>query len=130
MYKFKYRHIFISAAAFSFIFANLVMAHNITDPLVPCGGTGQNPCGFNDIIHLIQHVMTFLLVVAAPVAALLFAYAGFQYVFAAGNEGKIEQAHKIFWTAFLGLVFMASAWLVVKLIVTTLGSTAGSQFLP
>lgn len=102
------------------------------EPLVPCGGRGQQPCEFNFLVTLIQNITNFLLILAVPVSAVLFAYAGFQYIFAAGDMGKIKKAHEIFWSVFIGLVFMASAWLIVKIIVDTLdpeGTGGGGQFL-
>ena len=100
----------------------------LAQPLVPC----IDDCSFNYLITLIQNITNFLLILAVPVATVLFAYAGFQYIFAAGDMGKIKKAHDIFWTVFLGLVFMASAWLIVKIIVDTLdpeGTGGGGQFL-
>lgn len=111
------------ACAISFSFVS--MAYAQTGGLVPC----TDNCTFSSLITLISNVLQFMLFLAAFVATLLFAYAGFQYVFAAGDQGKIKKAHQIFWTTFIGLVFMASAWLIVKLIVDTLGSGAGAQFL-
>jgi hypothetical protein len=44
----------------------------------------------------------------------MFTYAGVEYVTAAGNSGKINQAHRIFWTVFVGFCIMLAAWLIVK----------------
>lgn len=110
---------------FSTFFAGSVFAQ---EGLVPC----TNDCSFNHLIRLIKNITNFLLILAVPVSAASFAYAGFQYIFAAGDTGKIKKAHDIFWTVFVGLVFMASAWLIVKIIVDTLdpdGEGGGGQFL-
>ncbi len=100
--------------------------------IVPCGtnvpGT-NHPCTFADLVRLVQNITQFLLYLAVFVATVLFAYAGFLYMFAAGNPGEISKAHRIFFDAGIGLVFMASAWLIVKLIVSVLDSDAGKQFL-
>lgn len=113
---------------FSFVFSYgfpLAQAWVPGEPLVPC----ENDCDFNDLIQGINNIVQFLLYAAAFVAALLFAWAGFLYVSAAGDPGKVKSAHKIFTTAGIGLVLMASAWLIIKVIVDTLGSDAGSMFL-
>jgi len=99
-------------------------------PLVP--KCANDSCGFNDLITLIKNITNFLLILAVPISAILFAYAGFLYIFARGDTGKITKAHGIFWDVFVGLVFMASAWLIVKIIVDTLdpeGKGGGGQFL-
>lgn len=119
--------IFSSFAFVSFAYAK--PPDQTTGGLVPCGGTDQKGCDFGYLIQLIQNVITFLIFLGATVSAGLFAYAGFQYILAAGDPGKITKAHSMFTTAFLGLVFMASAWLIVKVIVVTLESDSGAQFL-
>ena len=125
------RLFFIQVAVFS-IFLMPVFGAQLTfaQPLVP--ECANDSCGFNDLITLIQNITNFLLILAVPVSAVLFAYAGFQYIFAAGDTGKIKKAHEIFWSVFIGLVFMASAWLIVKIIVDTLdpeGKGGGGEFL-
>ena len=88
----------------------------IPKQLVPCDGSAASPCDFPALIHGVQHVITFLLVVAAPIASILFAYAGFLYLTAQGDTGQVSKAHSIFLTVFLGLVFALAAWLVVNTI--------------
>jgi hypothetical protein len=95
--------------------------HPTTGGLVTCAGADD--CNFGTLILMINKIMQYLLTLAAIVASILFAYAGFLYVFAAGSEGNIRKAHSIFWSAGLGLVFMAAAWLIVEVILQTLGAT-------
>ena len=46
--------------------------------LVPCGGAGETSCNFDMFIVLAKNVIDFLIfVLAMPLAAILFAYAGF-----------------------------------------------------
>jgi hypothetical protein len=81
------------------------------------GPTGE-ACDFNDFIVLAQNVIEFLLFnIAAPIAAIMFAYAGFLYVTNGGNEGRVKQAHDIFWSVFLGLCLALAAYLIVWLLV-------------
>ncbi len=102
--------------------------------LIPCGntasGTGSTSdmCTFTDLVVLAQTVIKFLIFsLAAPIAAVMFAYAGFTYVTNGGNESKIKQAHDIFLYVFWGLVVSLAAWLVVNFILVTLLGT-GSAF--
>jgi len=89
--------------------------------LVPCGNEGQNPCDFDYFLILIQSVINFLMFsVASPLAALMFAYAGFKLMTSGGNETAKEDAKKILSSVLFGLFIALSAWLVIRLIVGAL----------
>ncbi|MBI4118297.1 MAG: hypothetical protein HY455_02060 [Parcubacteria group bacterium] len=89
--------------------------------IVPCEGTVESPCNFDAFVLLIQQVIDFLLTsIAMPVAALSFAYAGYLYLTAAGNEGQAKKAIGIFTTVAYGIIFALAAWLLINLIVNTL----------
>lgn len=80
--------------------------------LVPCDGV-DIPCDFNALLTLFNRVINFILYIAIPLAAISFSYAGYLYLSAAGNTGKIEEAHGIFIKVLWGFVFVLSAWLIV-----------------
>ena len=94
--------------------------------LIPCGNVVEKGmvveaerCTFNDLIILAQNVINFLIFkVAAPIAAVMFAYAGFLWLTNGGNESKITQAREVFWMVFWGLVIALAAWLTINMIVT------------
>lgn len=101
-----------------------VGAQKVSSGLIPCGNVelhggiapGQE-CEFNDLVQLAQNVINFLIFkIASPLAAIMFAYAGFLYLTNGGNESKVKQAHDIFWYVFLGLVISLAAWLVVNFV--------------
>jgi len=96
--------------------------------LVLCGkGDSPDDCTFEAFICLLRRIMNFLLfVLAVPIAAISFAWAGWLYLSAAGNESKIKQAHEIFGTVLLGLCIALAAWLIVHAIVKGLG--VGEQY--
>jgi hypothetical protein len=108
--------------------------------LVPCGYreilAGEDPryaaedCRFEHFITLAKNVMNFLLfVIAIPIAAISFAWAGWLYLSAAGNESKVQEAHKIFGFVVLGLSIALAAWLIVNAIVIGLGVDSKYNFL-
>ncbi|MCK9351455.1 MAG: hypothetical protein WCT49_04105 [Candidatus Paceibacterota bacterium] len=99
--------------------------------LVQCGkGNDPMECNFQAFIDLLQRIMNFLLfVLAVPLAAISFAWAGWLYLSAAGNEGNIKQAHEIFGTVALGLCIALAAWLIVHAIVKGLGVSTTYNFL-
>ncbi len=99
--------------------------------LIPCGSADDpgaaEDCGFNYFITLVQTIINFLLfVIAMPLAAIAFAYAGWLYMSAAGDEGKVKKAHEIFLNVVIGFVIALAGWLIVNTIITGLG--VGSEF--
>lgn len=87
---------------------------------VETGGVVTNPCGFNDVIILINNIIFFIIFyLAIPICAIMFAYAGFLLVTAGGEAaGARTKAKTIFLHAALGLVIAVAAWLIVKTILS------------
>lgn len=77
-------------------------------------------CDFNDLMQLANNIMKFIIMIAIPLTAIIFSYAGFLYITAAGNEHQIAQAHDIFVKVAIGFFFILAAWLIVYLITSTL----------
>ena len=90
--------------------------------LVPCKGVD---CDFNALMTLVNRVISFILYISIPLAAISFSYAGYLYISAAGDPGKIESAHGIFKSVLIGFIFIISAWLIVYTITNAL---LGSDF--
>ncbi|MDD5050446.1 MAG: pilin [Candidatus Pacebacteria bacterium] len=93
--------------------------------IVPeCDGSvtdgSANSCGYKKFIDLVSSIIKFLLWVAVPIAAISLFFAGFLYLTAGGNPGKIEEAHHIFWSVLVGIIIMLCAWLLVNTILTSL----------
>ena len=98
--------------------------------LVPCGvneiGPYSRACTFNDFFILINNVINFLLRdIAAPLAAVTFAVAGWMYLTAGGDSGQIKKAHELFKNVAIGFIIALSAWLIVKAILLGLGIEEG-----
>ena len=105
-----------------------------TEGLVPCGTqrieavpgadyrAAAEDCNFAFLITLIKKILNFLIfVIAMPLAAISFAWAGWLYMSSAGNESNIKKAHEIFGNVVLGLCIALAAWLIVNAIVVGLG---------
>lgn len=103
------------------LFPILVLAQGIP-PIVPenCRGSAATTCGICDIAQLVQNTLNAGIYISIFLAAILFAYAGWQYMTAGGDPGKAGSAKKIFWTVGVGLVLILGAWLIVDLIMKTL----------
>jgi hypothetical protein len=104
--------------------------------IIPCGlqqsgGKTTDECTFADLVTLAQNLIEFLIFrIAAPLGAVMFAYAGFLYVTNNGNEGQVAQAHQVFLYVFWGFVVCLSAWLLVNFIVSFfLGTGSAYNFL-
>ena len=86
----------------------------------------QNPCDFEDLMILINNVITFLVItLATPLFALIIIYTGWLYLSAGENSGNITKAKSIFRNAIIGYVVALSSWLIVKTILTSLGFQPG-----
>jgi hypothetical protein len=73
---------------------------------------------------LINNVINFILYgMVIPIAAILFAYAGFELVTSGGSTEKRGIAKKVFTNVVIGLVIAMSCWLIVKLVLGILGYT-------
>ena len=89
--------------------------------LVPCRGAEE--CDFNQFMTLINNIIGFALIyLAVPIAAIMFAYAGFLMV-TAGDEAASARtkAKGIFTNALIGLVLAAAAFLIVQALLSILG---------
>jgi hypothetical protein len=93
--------------------------------LIPCGtSTNKGNCDFNALMILVNNVVKFILFkLALPIAAIMFAYAGFELLTAGGDTAKMKKAKTIFINVALGLIIAAAAWLIVNTILTILGYT-------
>lgn len=106
------------ASPLSFVYAKT------TSGLIPCGNdvsggmvTAGQECTYDDLIKLAQTVINFLIFgLAAPLGAIMFAYAGYLYITNGGNESQIKQAHDTFLYVFWGLIVALAAWLLVNFI--------------
>lgn len=77
-------------------------------------------CGYPELILLSQNIMTFLMGISVALSAIAFAWAGFLYITARGNQSTLERAHSIFTKVAIGFILVLTAWLIVWLITSTL----------
>lgn len=98
--------------------------------LVLCDGKS---CDFNALMDLIYGVINFLLFkMALPIAAIMFAYAGFSMVTAPGGEAK-GKAKEVFTNTVIGLVLAVACWIIISTLLSIFGyngSWIGLKFTP
>ena len=84
----------------------------VTDPL--------NPLCTNDIQAVVARLIKFMLAFAGSVALLMFVWGGFQYLWSAGDSGKIKKGKEILMNAGLGLLIMITAYTLITALITAL----------
>lgn len=88
--------------------------------------TCKEKCDFNDLMILINKVINFIIFsLALPIAAIMFAYAGFKLVTSGGDTGARQTAKTIFTNTLIGLVFVVAAWLIINTVLSILGYNGG-----
>ncbi len=94
------------------------------EPIVPdCSPN----CHFADFINLGQNIIDFLLYdFAVPFAVILVAWGGFLYLGQAASDNT-SKAKQIFYDVVIGFFIAAGAFLIIKLILTTLGAGDASK---
>jgi lysylphosphatidylglycerol synthetase-like protein (DUF2156 family) len=107
---------------------SLTMAAGFLTIVPPeCNGLGGCP-SVCSIGKLAQNLLNDAIYLAVFVAALLFAYAGLQYLTNMGNPNKVADAKKIFLRVVVGLLIILTAWFVVDILISTLtGGNAGGK---
>jgi hypothetical protein len=84
--------------------------------IVPCGDEDEPACNICYLGSLAQESLNFAVYFTVFVATLLFVFAGFKYITAGGDTGKISDATSIFGKVIVGLIIVLVAWLVVDTI--------------
>lgn len=103
--------------------------------LVPCGGYTEEgldepECNFTTFMEMLNDLISWLLfTLAMPLAALMFAYAGFLYLTSGVKPEQREKAKKLIGNIIWGLVIALAAWLIVHTILTSLGVNKEAIFL-
>lgn len=87
-----------------------------TDPV-----TNQTTCGSNDsqLMGIANTIVTILSIVVGVVAVIMIIFAGYKYIVAGGDSGKISSAKNTLIYAIVGLIIASLAQLIVHTVLTT-----------
>lgn len=96
----------------------------VAQGLVPCSGDG---CSFCHLVELGNNVVTWILGFAFVLFGVLAFVAGFGLVTSGGNEEALRSAKTKLTNAFIGLIIIMSAWLIVDTIMKTLIPATGDR---
>jgi len=81
-----------------------------------------NPLGSDSLMHLLEQILDVILVFAVPLIVVFIILAGFMYVMAQGNPGKVEKAHMALLYAVIGGVIILGAVVILEVISGTVDS--------
>lgn len=89
-------------------------------PSLGCSGSDSgalcNPLGSSSIYDFLMKIIDIILVFAVPIIVFFIMYAGFLYVMARGEPGKLEEARKALTWAVIGGVIVLGAKLIFEVI--------------
>lgn len=89
---------------------------NVVKLINPLGGTEADPQGQMNLPILLGTIIKNFLGILGAVALLVFVYAGFEWVTAAGNSDKVSAgANAMLWSA-IGICIIFSSYAILKLI--------------
>lgn len=106
-------------------FPNIVRGADGGTGIISCKGGAPN-CDFSDLLNTADNIFKMAVGVSVAVVAIIFAYAGWTYMTSGGDSGKVKQANKMFTNAAIGFGIVLAAFLIIELILNTLGYTGNS----
>ena len=114
-------HIFASILLLT-IFVTPHIASAQLGNFIKCGGSdpGAHACGYNDLIILVQDVISGLVKISTILVAGVLVFAGFKLLTSQGKEGALTDAKEMLWKVLWGYVWVLVAWTLVYTITHTL----------
>ncbi len=103
------------------LLATPFISHGQSGPIWKNNVCQGDECGFANFISLLQDAISFLIVLAIPISAIVFAYGGFEIMTSGDNAGKRTKAKRMMMKVAIGLVVMLAAGLIVNTILSGLG---------
>jgi hypothetical protein len=86
-------------------------------------GSLTNPLNTTDATVVLGYLNTFLIVIAAPICAIMVVWGGFQMMTAAGNPEKFSEGRQTLLYAAIGFVVVIFAGSVVPIIKSILNGS-------
>lgn len=98
---------------------------------VTCEG---NKCGTCELVRMGKNILNWLIGMLLVIFSIIVAYSGFKLVISGGNTSARSEAKSMITSAFVGLVIVLAAWLIVDTLMRALlpggGNTLGERNLP
>ena len=106
------------------IVLSLFLSFFVSDSLADTGGgTGgiPNPIGTTSFTSLLERIIGYLVLIGAPILALMVLYGGFMILTAGGNPEKFKSGKDVILYAVIGYVIILVSWGVIYIIGEILG---------
>lgn len=81
---------------------------------------------YSTVSTFVAGALKALVMIALPIVAFFLVLAGFQYITAQGNAGKLETAHRNFAFVVIGGMLLLGAWVVATMIGGTVSQVVGN----
>lgn len=95
-----------------------IFAANLSNIYSPAQSLGGNNMTLSTLLNpLIKNILT----ISGIAAFVVLILAGFSFISSTGDEKKLEQASNMLNYALIGLLVIAAAWLITKIIGSLLG---------
>jgi hypothetical protein len=110
----------------SFVDPNVTTDYTLEENtgFVPCSGRSCSSC---DFVVMINTIIKWLIGMAFLFFAILATAAGFKLVTSGGNQSARESAKSSFQNAFIGLIIILAAWLIIDTLMRTLLKNSGND---
>jgi hypothetical protein len=82
-------------------------------------GVFENIFSYCSILELVEGILRVFMLVALPIVAFFIIFAGFNFVFARGNQEKLRLAKLNFFFVIIGSCLILGAWVLANLIAAT-----------
>ena len=118
--KFAQKHKFLISNGIFFSLLLMIIVPVFVNGAQITPTCGQyNDCGYDDLLKLVNNFINWIIMISAPVAAGVFAWAGITYM-TTGVSDKKSYAKSMMTKVFIGFVIILAAWLIVTTITNVL----------
>lgn len=90
------------------------------------GGVLRNPLKDTTLVGLVDTILSAVIQVGIVVVTFFIVYAGYKYVTAQGNTGKLEKAHEGIKYTLIGSAIVLGAYVIRQIVTDTITSLVGS----
>ncbi len=96
-----------------------IFTRGLTDDCLTIG-----KCNTCDILVVVNNIISFVLEIVGGLAVLVLVVAGVLYITSQGNPEQVQHAKAAVTAAIIGTLIVLGTWLIITIIVETLGSTS------
>lgn len=84
---------------------------------MPCGTSTTPPCTWCHLMQLITNVISFLIYIVIPLAAVMIVVGGIFIMTAGGSTERVSKGREIVTAAITGLIIALLSWLIIDTII-------------